>query len=144
MEPSSIEDLIDSYNSEEHLDNWKLIENTTKYLNCKWTIPARTLVAMITTTNIIKKAKLKYFIWVSEKAFYTSGREAFYLSFIIYCSFHHEEAGIFKIFSFNLEIVNNMRQVSILSLYDSLQPPGVGLKNKWHQGSHFFNSKGCF
>ena len=25
-----------------------------------------------------------------------------------------------------------------------IQPPGVGLKIKWHQGSHFFNSKGVF
>ena len=65
----------------------------------------------------------------------------FILNFRFYCSFHHDEVGLFKCFLFYLEIVNNMRQVSIkisefnqqhqatmqevrhkVYLYDSLQP----------------------
>ena len=37
----------------------------------------------------------------------------FLLNFRIYCSFHHDEAGIFQMFLFCSEIVNKMRQVSI-------------------------------
>ena len=50
---------------------------------------------------------------MSEIALFSheAGRH-FILNVIIYCSFHNDEAGIFKGL-FNLEIVNKMRQVSI-------------------------------
>ena len=78
---------------------------------------------------------------MSEGAFYThkAGKHFIFLYFVIYCSFHHDEAGFFKCFCFIWKLwiswgryqfrflilptaSSNHVGGAVLSLYDSLQP----------------------